>query len=95
MTPPTNAPSAGLDSARGDDKRQTAVREDSKRIEARIVDRVSTTAGERLTPRLKQIDPKAVRMRHASAMAAIEIFSPGIFAGSFAPCRAGGFDGNH
>jgi len=28
-------------------------------------------------------------------MAAIEILRPGIFAGSFAPWRAGGFEGNH
>lgn len=32
---------------------------------------------------------------YASAIAAIEIFSPGIRAGSFAPCLAGGLCGNH
>src|SRR6202167_4276104 len=32
---------------------------------------------------------------HASAMAAMDTLMPGILTGSFAPCRAGGFDGNH
>ena len=32
---------------------------------------------------------------HASAIAAIEILSPGILTGSLAPWRAGGFDGSH
>jgi hypothetical protein len=32
---------------------------------------------------------------YASAITAIEILNPGIRTGNFAPCRAGGFTGNH
>ena len=49
----------------------------------------------RLDFELTQGLQQCASVHQASAIAAIEIFSPGIFTGSLAPCRAGGLDGNH
>jgi hypothetical protein len=40
-------------------------------------------------------DVRVPRLAYASAMAAMDTFMPGIRTVNFAPCRAGGFVGNH
>ncbi len=41
------------------------------------------------------LDLIALGNNQTSAMAAMDNLIPGILTGSLAPCRAGGFDGNH